>query len=331
MRQIGTVASEQEAHTFRDYLLTQNVTVTVEDEDARGWVVWIHDEDHVDLARRELAEFIQSPDAEKYRSAAEKAVALRREREKQAKQVQKKIVDVRRKWERPIYAQCPLTIGMIIISVVVAFGSRLGEVREPLVTALSIASFESDGRLIYWKGLQDILSGQIWRLVTPIFIHFTFLHILFNMMWLRELGMVIEYRRGTGRFLAIVLTIAVTSNVAQYWLGGGPNIFAALVQSPLEALRLPIEALRGELRGSPTFGGMSGVVFGLFGYIWMKSRFDPISGFFMPSNLVFLMIAWFFFCMTGWVGNIANTAHGVGLASGAALGYAPVLWRNMTR
>ena len=192
-------------------------------------------------------------------------------------------------------SRCPVTFGMIIVSVIAAFATQLGNKHEPVMSQLSIASYGVDGQ---WQGLSDIRSGQVWRLVTPIFLHFGLLHIIFNMMWLRDLGSIIEVRRGTLRFVFIVLAIAVVSNFAQFWMKG------------------------------PHFGGMSGVVFGLFGYIWMKSRFEPESGFSMHPNIVFLMIAWFLLCTTGVAGAIANYAHGVGLAVGMALGYGPSLWRR---
>jgi GlpG protein len=69
------------------------------------------------------------------------------------------------------------------------------------------------------------------------FLHFSPLHLLFNMMWLKDLGGVIEVRRGRWRYLGLVLLIAGISNLAQGIVSG------------------------------PFFGGMSGVVFGLFGYI----------------------------------------------------------------
>ena len=39
---------------------------------------------------------------------------------------------------------------------------------------------------------------------------------------------------------------------------------------------------------------MSGVVFGLFGYIWMKSRFEASSGYFMHPQTVVLMLLWLY-------------------------------------
>ena len=196
---------------------------------------------------------------------------------------------------------CPVTFAMIAVSVIVAITTRLGDQHEPVQNALAIASYRIEGHTIYWKRLDDVTNGQVWRLVTPIFLHFGILHILFNMLWLRDLGSAVEFRRRSLRFVLIVLSIAVASNVAQY------------------------------LQSGPHFGGMSGVVFGLFGYVWMKSRYDPGSGFFLHPNTVFLMIAWFFVCMTGMVGAIANMAHGVGLVGGVVLGYAPILWRNLGR
>ncbi len=294
MRKIGSLPNEEQARTFEDYLLTLGVRGQV-DSSGETWAVWIQDEDDVERGKQELADFVHAPQDSRFAKAAANASKIRNQQAKERKQASKRVVDVRQQWQRPMASRCPATFGLIIISVIVAFGTELGDKRDGLMSQLSIASFDANGR---WEGLSDIQSGQVWRLVTPIFIHFGFLHILFNMMWLRDLGSMIESRRGTLSFLLLLLVIAVLSNFAQFWMNG------------------------------PHFGGMSGVVFGLFGYIWMKSRFEPESGFYMHPNIVFLMIAWFLLCTTGAAGAIANYAHGVGLAAGMAFGYGPSLWRR---
>jgi GlpG protein len=138
--------------------------------------------------------------------------------------------------------------------------------------------------------LPEVRDGEVWRLFTPIFIHFGMLHILFNMLWLKDLGSAIEKRHGAMFFLALVLSVALTSDLAQYFIAG------------------------------PYFGGMSGVVYGLFAYIWLRGKMDPLSGFMMPSQTVFLMMLWFVICLTGKLGPVANAAHGVGLIVGAIWG-----------
>ena len=73
--------------------------------------------------------------------------------------------------------------------------------------------------------------------------------------------------------------------------------------------------------GGPYFCGISGVVYGLFGYIWMKSKFDPDSGFYVHPQTVMMMLLWFVLCLSKMIPNIANTVHGVGLAVGVAWGF----------
>jgi GlpG protein len=212
----------------------------------------------------------------------------------------------------------PLTLALIILSVIVSLmtGSvGLGQERSGLIDYLLFTSVDAK-RVEAWEAANSevesetqflagywwshLRTGQVWRVITPIFLHWSILHLVFNMFWMRDLGAMIETQRGTLRLLGIVLASALISNTAQYFWDG------------------------------PRFGGMSGVVYALFGYIWVKQRFEPHLGMGLSQQTVWIMVAWLVLAMTGIVGsNIANTAHVVGLVVGAAIAYAPVAARKM--
>jgi len=81
-----------------------------------------------------------------------------------------------------------VTIALIAVCALVALLSGLGASQAVLQT-LYIASPGS-------HGFEDIANGQAWRLVTPIFIHFGILHIVFNLMWIWDLGRMMEAIKG---------------------------------------------------------------------------------------------------------------------------------------
>ena len=88
-------------------------------------------------------------------------------------------------------------------------------------------------------------------------------------------------------------------------------------------------------------GGMSGVVYGLFGFAWMKSVYDRSFGFRISQSTVVILIVWLFLCMVPpemlrntigiSMGNVANWAHGVGLAVGMAIGYGTTMLKQQSR
>ena len=75
--------------------------------------------------------------------------------------------------------------------------------------SLFITDYTVSGDFLEWNtALPEIRHGQLWRLITPIFIHFGPLHIFFNMLWLRDLGSMIEGRQSSWRLALLVLVIA---------------------------------------------------------------------------------------------------------------------------
>ena len=150
-----------------------------------------------------------------------------------------------------------------------------------------------------------VAQGEIWRVITPIFLHFGAMHIVFNAIWLWFLGSRIESVYGPLKLGLIVLITAVASNSAQAWVSF-PTIF----------------------------GGMSGVVYGLFAYVWIVGLFAKKPQFELPPALppimiLFMLISWLgvFDGLAG--GEVADTAHTVGFASGlVCAGIALVLAKN---
>lgn len=185
-----------------------------------------------------------------------------------------------------------VTATLITLSIMVALFSKLGRDFQSLHFL-----FISE----YRQGLPEILHGQIWRLFTPIIIHFGIMHILFNMLWLYQLGSTIEQRQNRKRMMILVVVISVLSNLAQFFWSG------------------------------PIFGGMSGVVYGLLGYVWAQGKFNPGAGIGLNQSTTLMMLIWFVVCWMGLVGNIANMAHTIGLVCGVILGlfYSPQLLRKL--
>lgn len=181
----------------------------------------------------------------------------------------------------------PVTFALLVISIAVYLLS-FTPLGRPIYSAFLISHYAPVQGGFSAAAWQQLLQGEIWRLVTPIFLHFNLLHILFNMVWLYQLGTLIELKESSGLFTLQVLTIGIGSNLAQYWVAG------------------------------PLFGGMSGVIYGLFGYIWLRAKFDPWSGYYIDPGVVIIMLIWLVLCFTGLLGPIANTAHLTGLLLGGA-------------
>jgi GlpG protein len=315
MRQLTKLPSADTAQTLSDYLLTLHIDTKLEQQ-PEGWIVWVRDEDQLERARQELDEFTRHPNDARYTAAPRTAEALRRQQQHEETAYHRRQNRFNRRMSGPIASQ-RWTVALIVVCVLVSLLSEGGSWSSPVVQNLSFASYlPMQGGAVLTPGVSQINHGEVWRLVTPILIHFSIWHLLFNMFMLNDLGGIIERRRGPLRYLSLVLAVAVISNLVQYYFGH------------------PVwDGVEVKWYHLPTFGGMSGVVYGLFGYIWMKARFHPELGLRIhPSAVVYLMV-WFVLCFTPVIrfitgSYVANGAHAGGLIAGMILGYVPILWHS---
>lgn len=72
-----------------------------------------------------------------------------------------------------------------------------------------------------------ILAGQYWRLVTPIFLHASILHIGFNMYFLFMIGPVLERFYGRTRYLLLYFLSGIAGNVVSFYLSPYPSVGAS--------------------------------------------------------------------------------------------------------
>lgn len=183
--------------------------------------------------------------------------------------------------------QVPVVIALILLS---ALGAFLVDSNSSFINWFSFQDF-NERRVIPLA--ETLASGEVWRLLTPIFLHFGIFHVLFNSLWMWDLGRRLEYLMGAWQFLVFVIITGVASNLTQFFWSG-----------------------------SPGFGGMSGVVYALVGFIAVRQRLVPHPLVAVAPALIGFMLFWLVLCMSGVVdyfidGAVANAAHLGGLIAGA--------------
>ena len=295
MRRIGQLDTEAQARLFADYLFVHDIEAQVElVKGGPAWAVWIVEEDRVAEGKALLSRFRSMPDAEELQQAAAAAAARRQEQPGEPPAES-------RRW-KPAGALSWLpgagivTQALLAIAIVAALATRLGQ--DPRWTGwLLISNVSPLASARFWTALPEIASGQWWRFVTPVFLHFSLWPLLFNLLWLQDLGTVLERRIGAWRFAGLVALFAAVSNLAQFLAAGAQ------------------------------FGGLSGVVYGVFGYLWVRGKrdfhfhvvFSPLT-----SGLLLVYLALGIF---GVLGPTANAAHFSGFATGGLLGWLAA-WRT---
>ena len=187
----------------------------------------------------------------------------------------------------------PIIIASISIALLSNFGSVIVIIEPFTFTQINISNLGYFSLLSFSETFID--NNQWWRLVSPMFLHFSFAHLAFNCLWIYILGEKIERVDGSLIFIAIVIFTAVSSNSLQFFWNG-----------------------------SSLFGGLSGVIYGLIGFCMIIEMDSSRNIYDIPPGLYMFMIIWMILGFIGALelfgfGSVANFAHLGGLVSGIIL------------
>lgn len=325
MRQIATFDKSDEVYRFSNFLIDSGIRTKVEPEGDK-FCLWIHREDDVPKAKEQLEKFRANPSASDYAKFSTKPTESSRAAPagpKKGKRSQTNVVRMSEKWRTSQVSsgRRPVTLALIVISILVFLNKQSTSSASLTSSSLSfrfqdallfrgmIGRNDSEkiiDRLAFTQEdappatrLKSIMRGEVWRLVTPMFVHFGMLHIIFNMIMLFQIGGAAERRWGPWRYLLFVIAAQAVS-----------GIFQALVPTIYPPW----------LSGGVYFGGMSGVLYALFGFAVIRQQTSALwSGMLTQGSIQTLMI-WLFLGLFGALAyfgmNIANWSHGIGFLFG---------------
>jgi GlpG protein len=286
MIELTAFKEQRIALALSDYLRSIGIANHIEIEPDRFAIMLNHPDD-TERAHQELDGFLHNPNDARYWQASwqtgQLVKPLASEQDTSIKDIMHNL------WARSgIFT---LLISVICIVVYLA----LEAVGKPVFDALS-----------YPNQINDLKSThEYWRLLTPVFLHFGAMHIIFNLIWWWDLGGLIERTQSKMQLLGVFLATALLSNFAQYLSFGAG------------------------------FGGLSGVVYGLLGYIWLYPLVNPRIGFRINPAIVMFMVGWLVVGYSGILdsvfGKMANSAHLIGLLTGIGLGVVFGLLHRMTQ
>lgn len=270
MLMITSFTNPRVAQAFVDYMATQGVILTIQQHHQTD--VWLADESQAARVNEELARFLENPGDPRYLAASwqsgQTGSGLHYRR-------------------FPVFATVreragPFTLLLMAACIIVFI-------------MMNVVGDQSVMIALAWP-YDPSLDVDVWRYFTHALMHFSVMHILFNLLWWWYLGGAVEKRLGSGKLIVITVISALLSGYVQHKFSG------------------------------PWFGGLSGVVYALMGYVWLRGERDPESGIYLQRGLITFALIWL---IAGWFDlfgmSIANGAHVTGLAVGLAMAFADTL------
>ncbi len=269
MIQLLVLGDARMAQALVDYLATLGIPCELTQSEL-GVSVWLADERRLAQAQQEVKRFLSEPNHPRYMEASWQS-GHADARIDYSKGMTDPVTDF-------LHQAGPLTLVVIIACLAIY-----------ALDAIGLPIFDE---LAFHPTLAQFTDWQAWRYVTPAFIHFSVLHLVFNLLWWWYLGGQIEQRLGSGKLFILLIVGAALPNIAEFFVSG------------------------------PRFGGLSGVVYALLGYSWLRTRLQPDCGLAMPPALMGFMLVWLVLGFLDMLGTpTANIAHLVGLLIGLAQGW----------
>ncbi len=269
MIQLLVLGDARMAQALVDYLATLGIPCELTQSEL-GVSVWLADEQRLAQAQQEVKRFLSEPNHPRYMEASWQS-GHADARIDYSKGMTDPVTDF-------LHQAGPLTLVVIIACLAIY-----------ALDAIGLPIFDE---LAFHPTLAQFTDWQAWRYVTPAFIHFSVLHLVFNLLLWWYLGGQIEQRLGSGKLFILLIVGAALPNIAEFFVSG------------------------------PRFGGLSGVVYALLGYSWLRTRLQPDCGLAMPPALMGFMLVWLVLGFLDMLGTpTANMAHLAGLLVGLAQGW----------
>ncbi|MEZ9060005.1 rhomboid family intramembrane serine protease GlpG [Vibrio pelagius] len=256
------------AQAFIDYMASRHITIQMSPEGEGRVALWLIDAQHQVETEAELNRFLSEPTHKRYQAASWDVAETRKSQFH---------------YHTPSFLSMiqskagPVTLSIMLLCVVIFALQQLGFNQQ-----------------IFQKLHFPALNGQqwqLWRWLSHAVLHFSVMHIAFNILWWWQLGGDIEKKLGGLKLLQIFALSSALSGAGQYWVEGA------------------------------NFGGLSGVVYALVGYLWVVSTKAPQLGLTIPRQIVGFMLIWLVLGYMQPFMAIANTAHLAGLIAGVGIGW----------
>ena len=269
MKQLLVINDARLAQSFADYLASRGLHCELTQSET-GLTVWLADESRIAEAEVEVKRFLKEPFHPRYAEASWQSGAPNSRIDYSA-------------GHHSLTAHFLMQAGPVTLMVMALCVGLYG---------LQFIGLNLYQALSFHPDLSQLNGWQIWRFVTPAFLHFSPLHLIFNLMWWWYLAGLVERELGSSKLLTLLLVGAVIPNLLEYLASG------------------------------PDFGGLSAVVNTLVGYCWILGRRQPAGGVQLQDGIFGFMLVWLVIGFSGVLGNnLANVAHLAGLLIGLLHGW----------